>query len=96
VDVVRAMLQRAFCMVVIIGPRWATDKRLHEPNDLHREEIGTALRRGVQIIPVLVNGATMPRADELPEDIQPLVRRQAVEITDTRWDYDVGRVIQKV
>ncbi len=96
VDIVRAMLQRAFCMVVIIGPGWASDERLHDPNDLHREEIRTALQRAIQIIPVLVNGATMPRKDDLPEDIRPLVRRQAVEITDTRWDYDVGRVIEKV
>jgi hypothetical protein len=95
VDLVRARLQSAFCMVVIIGPNWSSDRRLHDPDDLHREEISTALRRGIQIIPVLVNGARMPSADELPEDIRPLVRRQAVEVTDTRWDYDVSRVVAK-
>lgn len=96
VDVVREMLQRAFCMVVIIGPGWAADQRIHDPDDLHREEIRTALERGIHIVPVLMNGATMPRKDDLPEDIQPLVRRQAVEVTDTRWDYDVGLLAQTV
>lgn len=96
VEIVRAMLQRAFCMVVIIGPGWARDGRLHRADDLHREEIRTALERQIQIIPVLVHGATMPHSEELPEDIRPVARRQAVEITDTRWDYDVGRVIDRV
>ena len=95
VDVVRAMLQAAFCMVVIIGPRWASDGRLGDASDLHREEINGA-SEGVSIIPVLVNGATMPRRDELPDDIQAIARRQAIELTDTRWDYDMGRIIDAV
>jgi TIR domain len=94
VHVVREMLQRAFAMVVIIGPRWLVDRRVDDPEDLHREEIRTALERGVHIVPVLVNGASMPRKNELPEDIRPLVRRQAIEITDTRWDYDVGQLAE--
>jgi hypothetical protein len=96
VDVLRDRLQRAYCMVVIIGPGWASDERLHEADDLHREEIRTALERKIQIIPVLVHGATMPKGGELPEDIRPLARRQAVEITDSRWDFDVSRVTKKI
>lgn len=96
VDVVRQRLQRAFCMVVVIGPHWASDKRMHDPDDFHREEIRTALERGIHIVPVLVGGATMPRQADLPEDVQPLTRKQVVEITDTRWDYDVERVVKTV
>jgi hypothetical protein len=95
VDFIREKLQRAFVMVVIIGPNWLTE-RLQDPEDLHREEIRTALERGIQVFPALVNGATMPRKEQLPEDIRALTRKQAVEITDTRWDYDVGRLIEKV
>ena len=91
--VVRERLQQAFAMVVIIGPSWLNDQRLHDPEDLHREEIRTALERGIHIVPVLVNRAHMPRKEDLPENIRPLVGRQAVEITDTRWDYDVGRLV---
>jgi hypothetical protein len=96
VDVIRQMLHRAFCMVVVIGPRWANDNRIHDQDDLHREEIRTALERGIDIIPVLVHGATMPLKNDLPVDIQPIVRRQAIEITDTRWEYDVGRLAETV
>jgi hypothetical protein len=79
-------------VVVVIGPRWLNDQRIHDHADLHREEIRTALARGIHIVPVLVNGASVPRADDLPDDIRPLRRRQAIEITDTRWDYDVTRL----
>ena len=92
VDVVREMLQRAFAMVVIIGPAWLDTQRLSDREDLHREEIRTALERSIHIVPVLVNGASVPRKDDLPDEIRPLVRRHAIEITDTRWDYDVGRL----
>lgn len=96
VDVIREKLQQAFAMVVIIGPRWAGDQRLSDPEDLHREEIRTATQRGIHIVPVLVNGASMPRKEEVPEDLWPMLRRMAVEITDTRWDYDVGKLLQNL
>src|SRR3954451_21854401 len=95
-DFIREKLQRAFVMVVIIGPQWANNPRLHDPEDLHREKIRTALERRVHVVPALVHGALMPRQEDLPEDIRALVRRQAVEITDTRWDYDVGRLVEDV
>ena len=43
-----------------------------------RLEIMTALTRNVRLIPVLVSGASMPRANELPDVLQPLTRRQAL------------------
>jgi hypothetical protein len=93
VDVIREKLQLAHVMVVVIGRRWADDQRLQDSNDLHREEIRTVIERGVHLLPLLVDGAMMPSDSQVPADIQPLLRRQAIEITDTRWDYDVGRVI---
>lgn len=96
VDFIREKLQRAFVMVVVIGPEWAKDPRLQDPEDLHREEIRTALERGLHVVPVLVNGATMPRKDELPEDIRPLHRKNAVEMTDKRWDYDANVLVRTV
>lgn len=96
VDVVREKLQRAFAMVVVIGPGWLNDQRIHDREDLHREEIRTAAARGIHIVPILVNGASMPRKDDLPDDIRPLIRRQAIEITDTRWDYDVSRLTENL
>ena len=87
-------------LVTLIGRRWltATDakgrRRLDDPEDLHRLEIATALRRNVRVIPVLLQGATMPGPEDLPGDLVKLVRRNAYEISDSRWRYDVGRLIQ--
>jgi hypothetical protein len=52
----------------------------------------TALRRNVPVMPVLVQGALMPTADELPEDLKALARRQAIELSDSRWETDVARL----
>lgn len=93
---IRHKLQLAYAMVVIIGPNWVNDPRLQDPADLHREEIRTALERGLHIFPVLVQGATMPLKEQVPQDIRAFINRQAVEITDTRWDYDMGILIRGI
>jgi hypothetical protein len=86
-------------LLIVIGPRWLgiTDEegnlRLSKPHDFVRLEIAAALRRGTRVIPVLVGGARMPEADELPHDIADLARRHAHELSDARWSYDVGRLI---
>lgn len=86
-------------LIVVIGPDWlhikdaAGKRRLDDPRDFVRLEIETALQRDVRVIPVLVGGADMPTPEELPPSINRLAYRQATEISDTRWDYDVGRVV---
>jgi TIR domain-containing protein len=85
-------------LIVVMGPRWATIEdedgvRIAEPGDFVRLEVATALRRSdVTVIPVLVSGARMPDPDDLPPDIAPITRRNALEVSDTRWRYDVGRL----
>ena len=86
-------------MLAVIGKNWltATDaagrERLQDPNDYVRMEIAAALQRNMRVIPVLVQGASMPGTDELPEDLAPLTRRIAFELHDTSWGDDVGRLI---
>jgi TIR domain len=85
-------------LIALIGPRWLTvaDKnglrRLDDPKDFTRLEILTALKRNVRVIPALVGGAQMPDADALPEDIKPLTRRQAYELSDSRWVDDCRKL----
>ncbi|MFZ1410296.1 MAG: toll/interleukin-1 receptor domain-containing protein, partial [Micropruina sp.] len=73
-------------LLAMIGPRWAqmTDdsgaRRLDNPDDFVRIEIAVALSRGIRVVPILVDGARMPKASELPPDLLALTRRQAVEI----------------
>ena len=44
-------------------------------------------------IPVLVSGARMPNREDLPPELRPITRRNALELADQRWRYDVGRLI---
>ncbi len=87
-------------LLVVIGPEWAepgegqTRPRISDPNDFVGLEVGTALRRSdVTVIPLLVAGGRMPAAEALPEPLRPLTRRNALELSDVRWHYDVGRLV---
>jgi hypothetical protein len=83
-------------LLALIGREWLAAigptgrRRLDDPQDFVRAEIAAALRRGIVVIPVLVEGATMPGPDQLPDDLAPLTRRQAIELSDSRWSYDVS------
>jgi TIR domain len=86
-------------LVALIGDEWTTvtdasgRRRIDDPADVHRLEIEAALDRQVLLIPALVQDAEMPTVDDLPDALDPLVRRHAVELSDQRWDYDVNRLI---
>jgi len=100
VDALERALEECEVLIAVIGKNWltATDKkgrcRLDNPDDPLRREVATALQRKVRVVPVLVQGAEMPDAAELPDDLASLTRRQAIELTDSRWDYDAGRLVQ--
>ena len=89
-------------LLVLIGDEWAHmtgedgRRRLEDPHDFVRLEVASALARGVTVVPVLVEGATMPATDDLPEDLQPLARRNAIDLSDARWHYDMSRLIQAI
>ena len=85
--------------VAVIGPRWATvqdaggGRRLDDPADFIRIEVEAGLRQeDVRVVPVLVQGARMPSAEELPLSLADLARRNALEVSDARWRYDVDRL----
>ena len=110
VDVVGADLkarlntQIAVCQafVAVISPNWLgakdeTGQRLlHNPDDFIAVEIAAALNRKIHVVPVLVDGAHMPRASELPESLKPLARRQAVEVDQNYFDEDVETLVETV
>lgn len=89
-------------LVAVIGRNWLTitnengERRLDKPEDFVRVEIATALNRNVRVIPVLVQGVTMPRPEQLPEALVKLTRRHAIELSDARRKYDVDRLIKAI
>jgi len=99
VDAIDRAVGTCDVLLAVIGPHWAgaTDsagrKRLDNPNDFIRLEIAGALKRNVRVVPVLVDDAQLPGAGDLPDVLQPLLRRNAVELRDARWDADIDQLI---
>jgi hypothetical protein len=100
---VESLLDRCDVLLAVIGKSWTTitgpsgTRRLDDPEDLVRREIARALQRpDVEVIPVLVDGARMPTEHELPPDLAPLARRQACELSDLRWDFDVDNLARRL
>lgn len=87
-------LQGCDVLLAVIGPKWTgkneltAESRIKQTKDWVRLEIATALQKNIVVIPVLVDNATLPKEDELPDDLLPLLDRQSHEITNRRWDYD--------
>lgn len=84
-------LERCSVVLIIIGPRWLTivdeqnRPRLSLPDDVHRQEVALALsHKAVTVIPVLVDDAAMPRAEQLPDDLLGLCDQQAYKVGDTK------------
>jgi CRP-like cAMP-binding protein len=73
-------------LLAIIGPRWVDlfKDRIDGETDYVRVEIGEALKRGIPIIPVLLNRAKMPSDADLPPGLQTLAGLQAIVIQRKR------------
>ena len=104
-DFVEAIAQHmASCRVllVIIGTDWLTvtdaagRPRLSDPRDWVRLEVATGLRHKAVVLPVLVGGATMPGEEDLPDEVKILARRQAIDLSDSRWEYDVEQLLNRM
>jgi TIR domain len=100
VDRITKVVSGCVALIVVIGPRWAQlqnedgSRRIADPDDFVRLEVETGLQRNdVLLVPALVGGARMPRREELPPELQTLARRNALELSEGRWRYDVGRLL---
>jgi hypothetical protein len=99
----RHVIEQAVCacdvFIAVIGTQWlnAADargrRRLDNAQDFVRIEIEAALARDIPVVPTLVQGAQMPTVEELPETFGAFVHRNAVELSDARWSYDVSKLV---
>jgi hypothetical protein len=100
--VLASNLEKSDLMVVVIGPRWLESLRSSEPADGGQSddyvclEIASALERKLPLFPVLVEGATMPEAKELPDDLKPLAFRQAFSVRHDSFPRDMRGLEQEL
>ncbi|HEY5704609.1 MAG TPA: toll/interleukin-1 receptor domain-containing protein [Terrimicrobiaceae bacterium] len=102
VDAIDRTLSASRVVIAVIGPAWATareasgSRRLDNLDDPVVRELSAALTSNARVIPVLVGGASMPRTDNLPTALHPLARRNAIEISDTRFLPDCERLTSAI
>jgi hypothetical protein len=100
IQVIKTAVESCDVLLALIGEDWLSTsdthgrRRLDDPNDFVRLEIEAALARNVRVIPILVGDATMPHAEELPQSLVRLVRRQALELSPVHFDFDTGRLLK--
>lgn len=97
-SVIERKLSVSDALVAVIGSQWLTvteqngTRRLDNASDFVRIEIAKALERDIRVIPVLVGGATMPRANDLPSNLRALCERQAMEVRDSHFHTDAKQL----
>lgn len=89
-------------LLAFIGEKWAElsdetgRRRLEDPDDWVLAEIVTALTRAVPVIPVLVDGATLPAPERLPEQLRPLLKRQATPLRFDSFSADLAHLVAAI
>ena len=101
-DYLKSQVAACDAMLAVIGPNWLAAKddtgkrRLDNPDDFIVIEIGTALTRNIPVVPVLVDGARMPKASELPDSLKLLARRQAIQVRHTSFSSDAEALVKRL
>ena len=105
VDFTRATqeaIDRSGVLLALIGPRWTTiedaegRRRLDDPEDFVVLELRAALDLGIPVIPVLVDGARMPKAAELPPGTEQFSVRNAVRLDAETFRRDVDWLLTQL
>ena len=100
VEKINSAVESCVVMLAVIGKKWLSvtnsegRRRLDDPADFVRLEIEVALVRNIRVIPVLVDGARMPHAAELPSTLEKLARRQALELSSHHFNADASRLLR--
>ena len=86
-------------LLAVIGPDWLTSskddgtRRIDDPEDFVRTEIAAALSRNIPVVPVLLDGAQVPHASQLPENLKPLAKRNGAQLDRKSFAADVDHIM---
>lgn len=95
VEAITGAAESCAVMIVLISRQWAGSfgDAHGEEGDYVRLEVKTALAHKIPLVPITIQGASMPRTEDLPDDLKPIARRNACELRDVRWERDVEDLI---
>ena len=97
-DVIERAVGESEVLLVLIGKRWLGERadgppRIGDPGDFVALEVAAGLAKGMSVIPLLLDGATMPSAAQLPAALRALSGRNALELGNTRFAADIERLV---
>lgn len=100
-QVIQREVTDAKVLLVLIGRRWRGERdgappRIEEPTDFVRCEVAAGLASTAQVIPVLLDGTTMPAEAQLPADLRALAGRNALTLDNARYADDMSRLLAAV
>jgi WD40 repeat protein len=101
-QVIAQAVNNCAVLLAVVGPGWLTvtdengQRRLDDPDDIVRLEIQTALERDILVIPILVEGAVIPRPQQLPEGLVGLARRNAHSLRHESFRSDADHLLTAV
>jgi TIR domain len=87
-------------LLAVIGRNWLDardedgNRRLENPNDFVRVEIGAALQRNIPVVPILLDGARIPDVRQLPKELGELSFRNGIDVRLASFHNDVSRLIR--
>ena len=98
-EAIDKQLSAADVVLVLIGAEWLDELKARlngTDTDYLRVEVARSLAANKSVIPVLINGAVLPAAADLPDDLRPLTRMQAISLRDEAWESDCDRILDAV
>jgi hypothetical protein len=102
VKVLRKEVTQCGVLLAVIGPNWLDvrdddgTRRLENPTDVVRIEIAAALQREIPVIPILLDGTSVPKADQLPEDLKELALRNGLNVHHASFHADLDKLIREL
>jgi TIR domain len=100
-EVIARAVGTSAALLVLIGRRWRGEResgppRIDDAGDFPRREVAAGLVSGILVIPVLLDGAALPDAAQLPAELRPLLERNALAVDNARFAADIGRLVAAV
>jgi len=100
VKILQEEVAKCSALLAVIGPGWLDvrdengNRRLDDPNDFVRIEIAAALQRDVSVIPILLDGARIPKAHQLPKELGELTLRGALDVRHVSFHSDMDKLVR--
>jgi hypothetical protein len=102
VKVLREEVAQCGVLLAVIGPNWLDvrdedgTRRLDNPTDFVRIKIAAALQREIRVIPILLDGTRVPKADQLPEDLKVLALRNGLNVHHSSFHSDLDKLVREL